>query len=99
MFPTPFQLTKPQPGSIRSLTQDIKPFLNNIHFQYKNPLPFETETFSIPTNPLVRKHSDSYLYYIRYRTLDISTTQILFKYFSTLFKILVLEQDVFVLHI
>ena len=92
MFPTPFQLISPQHRNIRSLTQDIKPFLNNNIFQYTNPFPFETETIphSIHTIPLVREHLDSYLYYIRYKTLDINASQNSFQNISTLFKTLIL---------
>ena len=75
MLPTPFQLTSPQHMIIRSLTQNIKPFLNNIIFQYTKPLPFESEAHSLHTIPLVREHLDSYFYYIRYKTLDINTSQ------------------------
>ena len=59
----------------RSLTQDVTPFLNNIIFQYTNPLPFETEPHTIHNIPLVREHCDSYLYYIRYKTLEITPSQ------------------------
>ena len=62
MIPTPFTFT-------------VTPFLNNIIFQYTNPLPFETEPYILHTIPLVREHSDSYLYYIRYKTLDITPSQ------------------------
>ena len=50
MLPTPFTLTTEKRQN-RSLIQDVTPFLNNIIFQYTNPLP--------------REHCDSYLYYIR----------------------------------
>ena len=75
MFPTPFQLTTPQHRKTRSFTQDNKPFLNNIIFQYPNPLPFEVEAHSIPTIPLVRECLGSYLYYIKHKTLDINASQ------------------------
>ena len=61
MLPAPFQLTVPQYRNIRSITQDVKPFLNNIVFQYTNPLPFETGEHSIHTIPLIREHLDSSL--------------------------------------
>ena len=64
MLPTPFTLTTEKRQN-RSLIQDVTPFLNNIIFQYTNPLPFET----------VREHCDSYLYYIRYETLEITPSQ------------------------
>ena len=54
----------------QTLTQDVIPFLNNIIFQYTNPLSFEIETHHIHTIPLIREHYDSYLYYFRYKTLE-----------------------------
>ena len=45
MLPTPFTLTTEKRQN-RSLIQDVTPFLNNIIFQYTNPLPFETEPHS-----------------------------------------------------
>ena len=58
-----------------SLIQDVTPFLNNIIFQYTNPLPFETEPHTLHTIPLAREHCDSYLHYIRYKTLEITSSQ------------------------
>ena len=75
MLPTQFQLTTPQHRNIRSITQDVKPFLNKIIFQYRNPLPVETEAHSIHTIPLIRGYLDSCLYYIRYKTLDFDILQ------------------------
>ena len=69
MLPLPFILSTEQRQK-RSLTQDVIPFLNNIIFQYTNPLSFETEPQNIHTNPLVREHCDSYLYYFQYKTLE-----------------------------
>ena len=74
MIPTPFTFTTEKRQN-RSLIQDVTPFLNNIIFQYTNPLPFETEPYILHTIPLVREHPDSYLYYIRYKTLDITPSQ------------------------
>ena len=74
MIPTPFTFTTEKRQN-RSLIQDVTPFLNNIIFQYTNPLPFETEPYILHTIPLVREHPDSYLYYIRYETLDITPSQ------------------------
>ena len=42
MLPTPFTLTTEKRQN-RSLIQDVTPFINNIIFQYTNPLPSETE--------------------------------------------------------
>ena len=71
MLPTPFTFTTEKRQN-RSLIQDVTPFLNNIIFQYTNPLSFETEPHILHTIPLVREHCDSYLYYIQYKTLDIT---------------------------
>ena len=70
MLPTPFTLRQN-----RSLIKDVTPFLNNIIFQYTNPLPFGTEPHTVHTIPLAREHCDSYLYYIRYKTLEITPSQ------------------------
>ena len=74
MLPTPFALSTEKRQN-RSITQDVTPFLHNIIFQYTNPLPFETEPHTIHTIPLAREHCDSYLYYIRYKTLEITPLQ------------------------
>ena len=74
MLPTPFTFTTEKRQN-RALIQDVTPFLNNIIFQYTNPLPFETEPHILHTIPLVREHCDSYLYYIRYKTLEITPSQ------------------------
>ena len=42
MLPTPFTVTTDKRQN-RSLIQDVTPFLQNIIFQYTNPLPFEIE--------------------------------------------------------
>ena len=73
LLPPPFALFK-EKGQNRSLIQDVSPFLNNIIFQYTNPLPFETEPHTLHTIPLAREHCDSYLYYIRYKTLEITSS-------------------------
>ena len=49
----------------RSLILNVTPFLNNIVFQYTNPLPFETEHHTIHTIPLAREHCNSYLYLLQ----------------------------------
>ena len=69
MLPTPFLISTDQRQK-RSLTQDLIPFLNNIIFQYTNPLSFETEPHNVHNTPLAREHYDSYLYYFRYKTLE-----------------------------
>ena len=74
MLPTPFTVTTDKRQN-RYLIQDVTPFLQNIIFQYTNPLPFEAEPHILHTIPLVREHCDSYLYYIHYKTLDITRSQ------------------------
>ena len=74
MLPPPFVLSTEKRQN-RSLTQDVTPFFNNIIFQYTNPLPFETEPHTKHTIPLAIEHCDSYLYYIRYKTLEITQSQ------------------------
>ena len=74
MLPNPFILSSQQ-RSIRSTTHNVIPFLNNLIFQYTNPLSFETEVHSIHTIPLLREHLDAYLYYFRYKTSDITPSQ------------------------
>ena len=74
MIPPPFVLYTEKRQN-RSLIQDVTPFLNNIIFQSTNPLPFETEPHTLHTIPLAREHCDSYLHYIRYKTLEITSSQ------------------------
>ena len=74
MLPIQFTLS-PQQRSARSKTQDVIPFLNNLIFQYTNPLSFETEPHSIHTILLLREQLDAYLYYIRYKTFDTAPSQ------------------------
>ena len=69
MLPIPFTLS-PQQRFARSITQDVILSLNNLIYQYTNPLSFETEPQSIHTIPLLREHLDAYLYYFRYKTFD-----------------------------
>ena len=68
MLPTAFQCSTAPTRYVRSITQDINAFLQNLIFRYTNPLPFETEPHSIHTIPLHRERLDSYFYYIRYKT-------------------------------
>ena len=46
---------------------ELNPFLQNIISHYTQPLPFENEPHTIETIPLIRKHLDTYLFYIRYK--------------------------------
>ena len=79
MLPTPFQCSTAPTRNVRAITQYVNPFLHNLFFQYTNPLPFETEPHSIHTIPLLREQLDSYLYYIRYRTYEITSSQTQFQ--------------------
>ena len=74
MLPNPFILSLQQ-RSIRSTTHDVTPFLHNLTYQYTNPLSFEAEAHSVHTIPLLREHLDAYLYYFRYKTLEITPSQ------------------------
>ena len=74
MLPIPFTLSRQQ-RSARSINQDVIPFLNNLIFQYTNPLSFENEPHSIHTIPSLREHFDAYFYYFRYKTFDITPSQ------------------------
>ena len=85
MLPPPFVLSTDKRQN-RSLIQDVTPFLNNIIVQYTNPLPFEQKPHTIHTIPLAREHCDSYLYYIRYKTLEITSSQKFFQVFLTQLK-------------
>ena len=66
----------------------------NLIFQYTNPLPFETEPHSIHTIPLLREHVDSFLYYIRFRTYEITPSQAQFQVILTLLKMLTQEHNI-----
>ena len=74
-MPTPFQCSTAPTRNEQSITTDINPFLQNLIFQYTNPLPFEAEPHSIHTIPLLREYRDSYRYYIRYTTYEITPSQ------------------------
>ena len=73
MLPPPFATTEKRQNG--SLIQDVTPFLHNIIFHYANPLPFETEPHTLHTIPLTRELCDSYLYYLRYKTLELTSSQ------------------------
>ena len=48
-------------------------------FQYTNSLSFGIEAHSIYTIPLIREQCDSFLYYLRYKTLKMFLSQNLFQ--------------------
>ena len=75
MLPTTFRCSTAPKRNVRAITQDISPFLYNLIFQYTNPLLFETEPHSLHTIRLLREHLDFYLYYINYRTYEITPSQ------------------------
>ena len=52
---------------------ELNPFLQNIISDFSQPLPFENEPHTIETIPLIREHLDTYLFYIRYKVLTITT--------------------------
>ena len=52
---------------------ELNPFLQNIISHYTQALPFEKEPHTIETIPLIREHLDTYLFYIRYKVLTITT--------------------------
>ena len=52
---------------------ELNSFLQNIISHYTQPLPFENEPHTIETIPLIREHLDTYLFYIRYKDLTITT--------------------------
>ena len=79
MLPSPFQCSTAPTRNVQSITQDINPFLQNLIFQYTNPLLYETETHTIHTIPPLREHLNSYLYYIRYKTYEITPSQTKFQ--------------------
>ena len=64
--PSPFEI--PSIKNARVVKTEIKPFLNNIVYNYTKPLSFENEPYSLETIPLLREHLDTYLFYIRHRS-------------------------------
>ena len=94
MLPNSFILSLQQ-RSIRSTTHDVAPFLHNLIYQYTNPLSLETEAHSIHTIPLLREHLEAYLYYFRYKTLEITPYHNNhFKSFSTQYKVLIVQHSI-----
>ena len=68
---SPFQISYIKNAKLVKL--ELKPFLQNIIYNYTQPLPFENERFTLETVPLIREHLDTYLFYIRYRVTDFNT--------------------------
>ena len=81
LIPPPFIITDIS-RSKRSIKNDLIPFLENIIYNYTNPLECEQEPHTITSFPLVREHLDSYLYYIYHKKYvipsDIPSFQIIF---------------------
>ena len=68
---SPFQI--PHFKNAKVVNREITPFLQNIIYNYTQPLPVENEPFTIETIPVIREHLDTYLLYIRYRNTTITT--------------------------
>ena len=69
--PLPFQT--PVIKNAKVVKLELNLFLQNIISHYTQPLPFENEPHTIETIPLIREHLDTYLFYIRYKVLTITT--------------------------
>ena len=69
--PLPFQT--PVIKNAKVVKLGLNPFLQNIISYYTQPLPFENEPHTIETIPLIREHLDTYLFYIGYKVLTITT--------------------------
>ena len=69
--PLPFQT--PVIKNAKFVKLELNPFLQNIISHYTQPLPFENEPHTIETIPLIREHLDTYIFYIRYKVLTITT--------------------------
>ena len=69
--PPPFEI--PHVKNAKVVKTEIKPFLNNIVYNYTQPLSFENEPYSLETIPLIRDHLDTYLFYTRHRSTAAST--------------------------
>ena len=69
--PLPFQT--PVIKNAKVVKLELNPFLQNIISHYTQPLPLENEPHTIETIPLIRQHLDTYLFYIKYKVLTITT--------------------------
>ena len=69
--PSPFEISNIKNAKV--VKTEIKPFLNNIVYNYTKPLSFENEPYSLETIPPIREHLDTYLFFIRHRSTTIST--------------------------
>ena len=71
----------PHIKNVKVVKLELRPFLQNIIYNYTQPLLFENEPFTIETFPLIREHLDTYLFYIRYRNTTITTEYPTFQIF------------------
>ena len=69
--PSPFEITYNKNAKV--IKTELKPFLQNIVYNYTQLLSFENEPFSLETIPVIRKHLDTYLFYTRHRSTTAST--------------------------
>ena len=69
--PLPFQT--PVIKNAKVVKLKLNTFLQNIISHNTQPLPFENEPHTIETVPPIREHLDTYLFYIRYKVLTITT--------------------------
>ena len=70
---TPLLFQTPIINSAKVVKLELNPFLQNNISHYTQPLPFENEPHTIETILLIREHLDTYLFYIRYKVLTITT--------------------------
>ena len=71
LVPPPFSLDNTSRNA-RAIKSDLIPFLQNIRYNYANPLECEKETDTITSFPLVRDHLDAYLYYIYHKKYSVT---------------------------
>ena len=71
--PSPSPFETPNIKNAKVVKTEIKPFLNNIIYNYTKPLSFENEPYSLETIPPIREYLDKYLFYIRHKSTTIST--------------------------
>ena len=71
--PSPSLFEIPNIKNPKVVKTEMKPFLNNIVYNYTKLLSFENEPYSLETILLIREHLDTYLFYTRHRSTTIST--------------------------
>ena len=70
---TPLTFQTPVIKNAKVVKLELNPFLQNNISHYTQPLPFENEPHTVETIPLIREHLATYLFYIRYKVLTITT--------------------------